>query len=74
MTVGRPGLFIQLYTDEDVTTALAIALRERGFVAQSAFEAGLSEADDEAQLTYAVAPGLSLMTYNTKDFVVIARH
>lgn len=23
-----PGLFIQIYTDEDVTTALAVALRE----------------------------------------------
>jgi hypothetical protein len=54
MTVGGSGLFIQLYTDEDVTTALAIALRERGFLAQSALEAGMNEVDDEAQLVYAV--------------------
>jgi hypothetical protein len=34
-------LFIALYTDEDITSELAPALRERGFEAQSAAEAGL---------------------------------
>ena len=28
-----PGLFIQIYVDEDSTSALAEALRERGYVA-----------------------------------------
>lgn len=31
-------LFIALYTDEDITSELAPALRERGFEAQSAEE------------------------------------
>jgi hypothetical protein len=34
-----PDLFVALYTDEDVTSELALLLRERGFVAQSALEA-----------------------------------
>ena len=69
----KPGLFIQLYTDEDVTTALAIALRERGYVAQSAVEASMQNQDDEVHLAYATARGMSLMTYNEKDFVPIAQ-
>ena len=35
------SLFIALYTDEDVTSELAPAIRDRGFVAQSAAEARL---------------------------------
>ena len=33
------GLFIDLYTDEDVTADLAPALRWRGYVAKSTLEA-----------------------------------
>lgn len=68
-----PGLFIHIYTDEDVTTALAVGLRERGFNAQSAAEAGQLEADDESQLEYAAAHNMALMTQNEKDFAPLAR-
>ena len=69
-----PSLFIQLYTDEDVTTALAVALRQRGFVAQSAIEAGLGgEPNDEVHLAYATEHRMSVLTFNGKDFVPIAQ-
>jgi hypothetical protein len=37
---GSNRLFIFLYTDEDVTDRLALLLRERGYEAESAQEAG----------------------------------
>ena len=45
-----PRLFISLYTDEDITSELAPALRDRGLEAQSAAEAGLLNAGDAEQL------------------------
>jgi hypothetical protein len=57
-TMSDPAqLFIALYTDEDVTSELAPALRERGFEAQSAAEAGLLQSDDAQQLAYAATHG-----------------
>lgn len=69
-----PRLFIALYTDEDVTSELAPALRERGLPAQSAAEAGLLTADDSEQLDYAVRNQMTLLTCNAEDFVVLAKH
>jgi predicted nuclease of predicted toxin-antitoxin system len=66
-------LFIALYTDEDVTSELAPALRERGFEAQSAAEAGLLHADDARQLAYAAAHDLTLLTCNASHFLRLAR-
>ena len=43
----------RLYFDHDAGVRLAEALRRRGFDAVTAFQVGLSEADDAAQLTYA---------------------
>ena len=68
-----PGLFIQIYVDEDSTSALAEALRERGYVAESALEAGLGEANDEAQLTYAASKGMAILTRNNIDFSALSK-
>lgn len=68
-----PSLFISLYTDEDVTSELAPMLRERGFVAQSAAEAGLLNADDPLQLAYAAEHGMALLTCNADHFLLLAR-
>jgi hypothetical protein len=62
------SLYIALYTDADVTTDLAVALRERDYVAQSAAEAGLADANDDVQLAYAVEHRMTLLTFNTRDF------
>ncbi len=66
-------LFVALYTDEDVTTDLAPALRWRGYMAQSTAEAGNAEMSDEAQLTYATAQRMAILTYNAQDFIPLAR-
>jgi len=66
-------LFIALYTDEDVTSALAPALRRRGYKAQSAVEAGNLGITDEAQLQYATEQSMVILTYNAQDFVPLAQ-
>ena len=68
-----PRLFIALYTDEDVTSELAPALRDRGFEAQSAAEAGLLNADDSAQLAYAAEHDMALLTTNADHFLKLAK-
>lgn len=68
-----PRLFVALYTDEDVSTALAPALRQRGYTARSTAEAGHLELSDEAQLAYAAEQSMVLLTYNAQDFIPIAR-
>jgi predicted nuclease of predicted toxin-antitoxin system len=65
-------LFAAIYTDEDVGPHLAPALRQRGYRAQSALEAGNMEGSDEAQLTYAAEQGMALLTYNAQDFIPLA--
>lgn len=66
-------LFIFLYTDEDVADRLASLLRERGYEAESAQEAGTSGFTDEQQLDFAASRGWTLLTYNRRDFIVLAQ-
>jgi predicted nuclease of predicted toxin-antitoxin system len=65
--------FIALYTDEDVTTALAPALRERGYESQSTSEAKMREQSDETQLEYATRNNMAILTANRRDFLYLAR-
>ncbi len=50
------GVGVRLFTDEMVDPRLALALRERGYDAESCLEAGRAnqKIPDEAQLLYAV--------------------
>lgn len=73
MAESSSPLFLALYTDEDVSPDLAPALRHRGYIAQSAREAGNLEISDEAQLTYAAENGLALLTYNVQHFIPLAQ-
>lgn len=73
MRPETPRLFIALYTDEDVTSDLAPALRRRGYTAESAAEAGNVGVPDEAQLTYTAERGMAILTYNAQDFIPLAR-
>ena len=66
-------LFVAVYTDEDITSELAPALRERGFEAQSAAEAGMLNADDESQLAYAASREMALLTCNAAHFLPLAK-
>jgi predicted nuclease of predicted toxin-antitoxin system len=67
------SLFATLYTDEDISDRMAVLVRQRGYNAKSAREADMIEQSDEAQLTYAAAHGMVLLTFNQRDFVSLAR-
>jgi predicted nuclease of predicted toxin-antitoxin system len=73
MVAEAPRLFVAIYTDEDVTTDLAPALRRRGYTAQSTAEVGNLRTPDEAQLTFATERGMALLTSNAQDFIPLAR-
>lgn len=66
-------LFASLYIDEDITSRLAPALRQRGFDAIAAHEAGLKADEDELHLSFAAERGMILLTSNRDDFIRLAR-
>jgi predicted nuclease of predicted toxin-antitoxin system len=66
-------LFIEFYLDEDVSLLVAELLRVRGFKAQTTQEAGRKQADDEAQLAYAVSQRRAVVTHNRDDFARLAQ-
>ncbi|MBW4491696.1 MAG: DUF5615 family PIN-like protein [Oscillatoria princeps RMCB-10] len=66
-------IFIGLYLDEDVNVILADLLRNRGFEALSAREAGQLGKTDEEQLAHAISQGLTLLTHNRVDFEALAQ-
>ena len=65
-------LFASLYTDEDITGRLAVALRQRNFEAIAAHEAGLVSEPDEKHLAYATEHKMALLTCNRDDFIRLA--
>jgi predicted nuclease of predicted toxin-antitoxin system len=64
------GRGVRLFTDEMINAALAPALRERGYDAESCHEAGRGNQrlPDEDHLEYATQHGRAILTYNTSDF------
>ncbi len=66
-------LFIELYLDEDVSALVAKLLRVRGFMVQTAQEAGRQETDDSEQLAYAVSHRRAVLTHNRDDFARLAQ-
>jgi len=73
MSQHAPRFLVALYTDADITTALAPALRWRGYTAQNTVEADNAARSDAAQLTYATEQGMAILTYNAQDFIPLAR-
>jgi len=65
-------LFASLYTDEDVTDRLADLVRQRGFQACSARDADMLGQLDEANLLYAASHGMVLLTFDQRDYVLLA--
>jgi len=59
---------INIYTDEDVTKAVARALRRRGYEASTNPEHDNCGIPDEDQLRYATSIGAVLLTHNVQDF------
>jgi hypothetical protein len=70
---SEASLFIQIYTDEHIIPQLARILRTRGYVAQSAIEAGLIGRSDEEHLAYATQHQMAVLTFDHVDFVRLAR-
>ncbi len=66
------ALYIALYCDEDVLEGIAEALRQRGYDAVSAAEAGMLERSDAEQFEYAVRHRRAILTYNASDYVCLA--
>jgi len=58
----------RLYFDEDADARLAVALQQRGYDVKTTAAAGLLEASDEEQLTYAASQQRALVTHNIKHF------
>ncbi len=63
---------MKLYLDEDLSPRVAEGLRKRGRDVVSSHEAGNDELPDEAQLSYATESERHLVTYNRRDYLVLA--
>jgi hypothetical protein len=64
---------VRLYLDEMISPDVAAGLRDRGHDAVSAAECGMLGASDAAQLARAIHERRALVTYNVRDFVLLAR-
>jgi uncharacterized protein DUF5615 len=64
---------VKVYLDEDLSTSIAVLLRQRGVDATSVHEVGNSQLQDRAQLQYATREGRAIVTRNVVDFIRLAR-
>jgi hypothetical protein len=64
---------VKLYLDADVDVLVEVRLRQRGYDAVAAREAGMARAGDPDQLAYASAGGRALPAFNTRDYVPLYR-
>ena len=62
---------MKLYLDEDISPKVSVILRKRGIDAVSAHEAGMLEASDEEQLSFAAADRRAIVTRNRDDFITL---
>jgi len=70
--MDAPGLFAELYLDEDVSVRIAEILRGHGYDVHTAREKGRLGTTDAEQLAFAVEQGLVLVTHNRTDFEELA--
>lgn len=64
---------MKFYLDEDLTPAIATALRKRGVDAVSAHEVGNIGLGDAEQLIFATGQGRCLVSANARDFRRLGR-
>lgn len=64
---------MRIYLDEMISPTVAAALRERGHDAVAVVERRALGAPDAAQLARAMHEQRALVTYNIRDFAILAR-
>lgn len=64
---------MRLYLDEMIPPAVAVALRDGGDDAVAAAECDALGLSDAAQLARAIAEERALVTYDVRDYVLLAR-
>lgn len=64
---------MKLYLDEMISPDVSCALRERGHDAAGAADGGMLGAYDAAQFARAIHERRALVTYNVRDFALLAR-
>jgi len=64
---------MRLYLDEHVPAILASALAAHGIDCLTTQDAGNPGLSDEDQLAFAASRGRALVTFNRKDFLILAR-
>jgi predicted nuclease of predicted toxin-antitoxin system len=64
---------VRLYLDEMIPPAVAVALRDGGDDAVAAAECDALGLSDAAQLARAIAEERALVTYDVRDYVLLAR-
>lgn len=65
-------VFIELYSDEDVSVLVAELVRARGFAVVTTLEANNLGKSDHDQLDFAVTTKKALLTHNRVDFEKLA--
>lgn len=64
---------MKFYLDEDLSPRIAERLRRKGIDAVCAFEVGNVQISDREQLAYAARECRSLVTRNTRHFILLAQ-
>lgn len=59
---------IEIYTDEDIASGIAKALKRRGFEISTTPEYGNFELTDEKQVEFATSIEATILTHNVQDF------
>ncbi len=68
------GPAIELHLDEDVDPLIGKLVQARGFYSFTTTQmAGMNEAEDAQQLSYAAEAGKTILTHNRRDFEALAR-
>ena len=70
--MDAPGLFAELYLDEDVSVRIATILRGHGYDVHTARAEGMLGTTDAEQLAFAVEHGRVFVTHNRTDFEALA--